>query len=432
MALKDTFCAGPWFHVSVMSDGSLRRCRWHQNKTLYNEDFGNYPNIRDTSPVQFFREGMSDMRVDMLEGRPHGRCSECYKVDQHGKISGRQRQLLKAGVQVQQFAKTMWSSPMLPQFRYSHHNLGGTDLVPLDYQIDLGNHCNGKCVFCGPAYSSSLATEYKKLGWIEQPPPTSWATDETVWQFVNEMEEVDQDTYMHFLGGETLITPAFKTFLQSLIDRGWNSRITIGLTTNLTVWRQDVIDLLCQFSNVHVGMSVECLTTLNDYVRYPSDINTVRSLLDRWQSESQQHGWLNQLRITPTCLSISHLLSIYEYAAGRGMAIESCNFIGEPVFMRLNVLPMDMRQPIIDSFQAWLLDTTVETGTVINTRNPHTTQAQNAQDLQSYVRYLEQEPHDADGARQLAQHLRTLESVRHNRILDYLPEYEQFLRTAGY
>jgi len=114
------------------------------------------------------------------------------------------------------------------------------------------------------------------------------------------------------------------------------------------------------------------------------------------------------------------------------MAIESCNFIGEPVFMRLNVLPPDMRRPIIDSFQAWLLDTSVETGTIINTRNPHTTQAQNAQDLQSYVRYLEQEPHDADGARQLAQHLRTLESVRHNRILDYLPEYEQFLRTAGY
>ena len=48
-------------------------------------------------------------------------------------------------------------------FDYSQTNQGHTLRTVTDWQIDLGNYCNGRCVFCSPSSSSSLATEFKKI-----------------------------------------------------------------------------------------------------------------------------------------------------------------------------------------------------------------------------------------------------------------------------
>ena len=81
------------------------------------------------------------------------------------------------------------------------------------------------------------------------------------------MKQTKHLAYLHFLGGETVITPAFKIILQALIDNGISKNVTIGLTTNLTVWNQEIIDMLCEFKEVNLGMSVECFDPVNDYVR---------------------------------------------------------------------------------------------------------------------------------------------------------------------
>jgi len=180
-------------------------------------------------------------------------------MEEQGKISGRQKQLLKTGIQLNEFEETFQSSTFLTEFKNSSEQQGDTALLPQDWQIDLGNFCNSACIFCSPNNSSKLATEYKKLGLIKELPKKNWADDPVLLEnFVKLLANSKKLAYLHFLGGETIITPAFKKILKRLIDININKNISIGFTTNLTVWDQDLIDLLAHYREVNLGMSIEC------------------------------------------------------------------------------------------------------------------------------------------------------------------------------
>jgi hypothetical protein len=58
--------------------------------------------------------------------------------------------------------------------------------------------------------------------------------------------------------------------------------------------------------------------------------------------------------------------------------------------------------------------------------------AQVVQDAESWVSYLENQPDESHLLPKLAQYLQQVEQHRGNRVLDYLPEYEQLFRSAGY
>jgi hypothetical protein len=238
--------------------------------------------------------------------------------------------------------------------------------------------------------------------------------------------------YLHFIGGETVITPAFKIILKALIAAGLHHSATIGFTTNLTVWDQETADLLCEFSGVNLGMSVEAFDPVNDYVRWPSQITQVIAIRDQWVKLGQQQNWLMQLRVTPTMLTISRLLSVYKYACEQNISVESCNFLQNPEYLRPSVLPLDVRQDCVDQLQAWAQNFATDETAIVNTRDPGHAQQQIMQDLQSYVNYLKNEPDESFRLPEAVTFLKTLEASRGNSVLDYLPEYEQLFRSAGY
>ena len=128
------------------------------------------------------------------------------KMEQHGKVSGRQKQLLKTGIRDLYFEKTLISSPCKQDFDYSYHTQGMTTRTVSDWQIDLGNFCNSGCVFCNPEFSSRLAAEFKKTGLIEQVPPATWCDDlELLDRFIQDLKNSSNLKYLHFIGGETVL-----------------------------------------------------------------------------------------------------------------------------------------------------------------------------------------------------------------------------------
>jgi len=395
-------------------------------------DFAN--SIHTVSPLTYFQKNMSKLRTAFLEGSVPSMCRDCYTMEQHGKPSGRQRQLLKTGVQEQYFEKSLASSTLRSAFDYSKVNQGHTHGTVRDWQIDLGNYCNGACVFCNPESSSRLAVEFKKLGFIDQLPPPSWCDDPAlVDQFVQALTATTEIQYLHFLGGETVITPGFKTILTALVDAGIAQSITIGFTTNLTVWDDNIVELLKQFGQVNLGMSVETLTPVNDYVRYPCQQDQTQELLDRWTSLGRQQEWLMQLRITPTCLTVHELTTVYDYARQHNISVESCNFIDEPKFFRISVLPQEYRDTAIETLDTWIqAHPTKKSPQIINTRDPNIAQDQIVQDAESYLNYLKSVDDESHRLPDLVNYLKQLESNRGNSILTYLPQYEDLFRSAGY
>ena len=429
MSLKDSFCPSPWFHTRINNSGNYEYCRW-----AVKHDRQGLPSIRTQSPVYWFQHGMSDIRQQMLAGEHPKGCAECYKIEEHGKVSGRQRQLLKIGVTQEDFDKTMLSTPWLQEFKNTKNRDGASDQLPQDWQIDLGNFCNSACLFCEPHSSSRLASEFKRIGFIKELPPEAWVDDPaSVEMFIDTLEHTPRLAYLHFIGGETLITPAFRKILQALVDNNLCQQVSIGFTTNLTTWNSDIVKLLCEFKEVNLGMSVECLHPVNDYARYGSNLATVERMMKRWIDVGRQHGWLMQVRITPTILTVLYLDTIYQFAMAEGLAVESCNFLNDPAFMRPSVLPAKYRQQVIDRLQTWIDQQVIQSsGKVINTRDPNQASAQVIQDAVSYVEYLRNEPDESYRLSDLIQYLKTMELSRKNSVLDYLPEYEELFRSAGY
>ena len=331
-------------------------------------------------------------------------------------------------MRVEQFEKTLASSPWVGTFASQEFSQ-----LPQDWQIDLGNHCNSACIFCHPNASSRLATEWKRIGFIDQLPAPNWTDDPAlVNQFVAMLEASPHIQYLHFIGGETLITPAFQTILEALIKSGLNHTATIGLTTNLITWNQPVVDLLSQFAGVNLGMSVESFDPVNEYVRWPAIMTKIHQYLDQWIAIARDHNWLMQFRTTPTALTIDSLLSVYRYAWERSIAIESCNFLDQPECMRPSVLPLSHRRSIIDRMESWIAEHNTDSTPIVNIRDPSVARQQIVQDLQSYVNYLKRESDESFRLPELMTYLKRIESSRNNSVLTYLPQYEELFRTAGY
>lgn len=432
MSLEKNFCSSPWFHMRITNSGTYESCRWQSKDGSTRVNFNN--NIQTISPLTYFQNNMSGLRTALLDGVAPDMCNNCYTMEQHNKTSGRQRQLLKVGVQEQHFEKTLAGSPLRLAFDYSSANQGRTDRTVTDWQIDLGNYCNGACVFCNPESSSRLASEFKKIGLIDQLPPASWCDDpDSVDQFVKELTSTTSLQYLHFLGGETVITPGFKTIMTALVDADLAKNISIGFTTNLTVWSDDIVELLKQFKQINLGMSIETLTPVNDYVRYPSRRKQTQELLDRWVALGKQQDWLIQLRITPTCLTVHELHTVYDYAWANNLAVESCNFLNDPKFFRISVLPEKYRSQVIQTLEKWIqTHQTSDAQQIINTRDPNVAHEQIVQDARSYLNYLKSVEDESHRLPDLIKYLQHLETSRGNSILTYLPQYENLFRSAGY
>jgi len=434
MSLKKHFCSSPWLHMRIDSDGTFYYCRWidrnnqEKNETLYN--------IKETTVTEFFQKKMSDIRKKLLDGEKIARCNSCIKMEEQKKVSGRQKQLLKTGIQLDELEETIQSSSFYDEFKKSYFNSGDTTLLPQDWQIDLGNFCNSACIFCSPTFSSKLATEHKKLGLIQDLPKKNWADDPVLLEnFINFLCSSKKISYLHFLGGETIITPAFKKMLKELIKSGINKNISIGFTTNLTVWDQEIIELLTQYKEVNLGMSIECLHPINDYLRWPSKISNVKIILEKWLNIAKKNNWLVQIRTTPTLFSIAHLKDLYEYAFEQNIGIESCNFLENPYYMKISMLPIEIRNSIALKIQDWVDSNKkyLTDKTIINTRDKNNLRKYILQDALSYVNYLnnikeESQQHWKD----LVTYIKKLESSRGNSILNYAPEYKELLRAAGY
>lgn len=418
--------------MRITNSGTYEPCRWMVKNNDDRVDFNN--NIKTVSPLEYFQSGMAELRDNLLQGQSLSMCEDCRVMENHGKTSGRQRQLLKVGIMESWFEKSLASSPLRSAFDYSFNNQGFTDRTVSDWQIDLGNYCNGACVFCHPNNSSTLATEYKKIGIIDQLPARSWCDDPALLdKFVDNLSKSSNIQYLHFIGGETLITPGFKKILLALIESNLASQVTIGFTTNLTVWSDSVIDLLKHFAGVNLGMSIETLTTLNDYVRYPSQLKLTEQLLYKWIDLGRQQNWLMQLRMTPTCLTIHELDTIYEFAWQNRISVESCNFIESPEFFRISVLPKLQRQQASQRLKQWIDSHPAEQiDQIVNTRDPNLCRLQISQDAQSYLNYLESAPDESYRLPDLVRFLKQIENSRGNSVLDYLPQYEELFRSAGY
>jgi hypothetical protein len=116
---------------------------------------------------------------------------------------------------------------------------------------------------------------------------------------------------------------------------------------------------------------------------------------------------------------------------------ESCNVLRDPTYMRIELLPKDLLVKSIEK-----IDRIIEkyqlipnSSVIINRRRDDLTNQIISDIIFEYRNLLVQsvEPDNVEQERyNLVKFIKAFESVRKNKILDYLPGYEEFLRIYGY
>ena len=441
MINKKIFCSSPWLHIKLDYDGRFVPCRWQGSidpniETQY---------LHSVSILEFYNSSrMNQFRSNLIVGNELSECSSCKYEDSFDKVSGRVKQLFRSNIAIESFDQDFSISHHADLFNYSAANNGQTGHYPYDLQINLSNVCNNACIMCSPHFSTRLFSDYQKLSTIspslfKQPKKMDcWADDPAlVEKFIRDIKELPYIDYVHLLGGETLFLESFYTICDALIESGLAENIFLGTTTNLSVYSERIENIVTKFSKFHIGLSIESVTPLNDYIRYRSEINNVLENLSKYLSlrEKSPEKIHLSLRITPNIFSIFYIDEIIQYMCDNDISGESCNILIRPECLRMELMPDDLRLLTIEKLKAVIKKNELSRAKVVNIRDPNLTREVISTIAFTYVDFLENliPPLDSEKQRHdLVTFLHGFESIRGNSILDYAPEYETFLRAYGY
>ena len=437
--LKDSFCPSPWFHLRLQHNGDYKECRWFKISHTNNRTLG----IANTSIMQFYNSDyMKSMRNDLLNGQRPAGCANCYYSDNFDKLSGRRRQFLKSGINEKHFELSVISSPHYTEFLHSLENQGHSRMAPVDLQIDLGNTCNGACIMCNHMSSSRLAADFVKLHKIkpeifyEPPNRESWIHNpDLVKKFAEDLTSIPGVKYIHFLGGETLFIDAFYTLCEQLIAAGLAKNVIVGTTTNGSIYDERIEKIISEFKEFHLGLSIESVTALNDYVRYPANTTQVLENFDKFFKLRETTGLHVSLRITPNIFTIYELDRMFGYMIENNVIAESCDILADPDCLLVELIPDDIRQEILDKIDTVIDKYSMNKTYVTNPRRNDLVHRAIADVIVDYRNFIANfsRPDNVEQLRyKLVDFLKSFESLRGNSIIDHAPRYKDFLRSYGY
>jgi hypothetical protein len=166
-------------------------------------------------------------------------------------------------------------------------------------------------------------------------------------------------------------------------------------------------------------------------------IDNVGATIDKFLQLRKSTNLHLSLRITPSILSIYHLDTVFKLMLDKKITAESCNILHEPSCLRLELLPKDLLSQTIEKINQIIteFDLADTDDTIINRRREDLVDPVISQVIFEYNHLLKNiVPPDnvEEERRNLVKYLKAFEQVHNNNILDYLPEYEEFLRSYGY
>lgn len=243
VATNKSFCIFPFIELqtNMRSDGYTTVCCRSTTPVAHIAD------IRDWQTNAEYDQ----IRKKMLSGKPlPEHCRSCYELESKNILSARQQETVE------------WTN------RLDLHTLQDLEKIktPSYYEVRPGNKCNLQCRMCVPEYSHLIGKEFKQLGLISQVPKDN-RTGFDIVDFANLKK-------LYVAGGEPTIAPEFYQFVDKCIQ---NNHVDFEflINTNGTKLSDRFKQQLRYFKNFQFIISLDGLDSLNHYIRWPSDWNTI-------------------------------------------------------------------------------------------------------------------------------------------------------------
>jgi uncharacterized Fe-S cluster-containing radical SAM superfamily protein len=301
----------------------------------------------------FKSEPMRQARLAMFSDTPNSICDRCYYEQEVGGTSRRHKCNQKSVI----FTKTNFSdsyqqSPGYDKFESSKDNNGDYDGMPIDLHIDLGNYCNLACKMCHPQASSTIASQEVKWGNqdAKQYVGTDWTRDNTVWtRVLAELANTKELNNIHFMGGETLLTPRFEEFVDYMLAHG-RTDLNFSFVSNGTSFNESLIKKLKKFKRVGIEVSIETVTEHNSYQRQGTDTSVVLQNIKQYLAHCDGSNITMTARPAISALTIGNYHTLLRYCLDNKIIVKSLN-VTRPVFLDPLILPLSVRSQYIDNYK---------------------------------------------------------------------------------
>lgn len=317
---KKNFCALPFHHIQIQTDGSFGVCCQHRPSGEHKK------NIRNTTPQQWFHgEYLQEVRQSFIEDRRHPGCSACWQDEDSNITSMRHR--------TQQEYQILGVDTDRPTIK--------------NIELQLSNLCNLTCLMCSEVYSSAIQAENRRLG-ISKIDAAEMKWEESSYQNLSVM--LDQGfLVLNVLGGEPFYNKTLLDILEKL-DPEKISKSVLQIITNATFYNDRWRSVMSKFSFVRLMVSLDGVGEVYEYIRHPAQWSQVEKNIDLIRGLAKTKIMIN---CTVQNLNILYLDQLIEWCERRDLFLQ-LRLLSQPPYLHITNLPSDVRHRAIDNLSRWI------------------------------------------------------------------------------
>lgn len=330
---SDTWCPIPFNAISFHPTGALTRCM--MSDTPMGESYDS--------------EQMKKLRQDMLDGKWDVKgCETCYKKEQHGNISQRQKWLLKD--------PHKFKNPD----GYNNPQVVGN---PVNHMfINYSNICNFKCRMCSPLYSNGLIPEFKHLrslnvvdGYSLDPNSTK-NINSTNSYLKNNPSKLDSVTSIWITGGEPFMDDSVYDLMDILDENNRSIEIDMCVTTNGSKVDLNKLQRCETLDNFILDLSLDAPNHMFEYMRSAGIFTWTE--MEKFLDELKYFRELNSswfklhLNSSIQAYNFDTILE-FDKLCNEHTTSNNSRQLLNPREFRTDVLPMEMRQSEIEKIKKY-------------------------------------------------------------------------------
>jgi MoaA/NifB/PqqE/SkfB family radical SAM enzyme len=337
MSLEEHICPAPWLHACINTNGRLKLCC---NSNTTPQEYRFYENFNEYWNSDY----LNNLRGELKTAQRPEMCNSCWKKEAQGVQSLRNSMI-----------NTLKDHGDWDSF-VAHVENNTVPSTPIELDLKLGNYCNLTCRMCSSYSSSSYATEFKKIygdtgidygqnadekNYVQ----SKWYNDERFETLLKKMID-DGLQKIKFTGGEPMMVPGCKRFIEYCIHTNKAKDIELALITNGTLINDEWIDLIQQFKHTSLILSIDGVGNTFEYIRHPAkwdDMVKVFKKLDKFK----------QTKMMTFCLQA---LNVLEPARVLDLALEysimpSLITLDTPNYMDVLHIPNELRNDATESLK---------------------------------------------------------------------------------
>lgn len=275
--MSKSYCALPFTHLYITTDGSVQPCcrfryhtpegeptEWNTVDRIKISEFDNLVDILQQNPNHHI------VQQKMLSGKTVKGCSACHIEERN------------TGTSMRIEENKQWGS-----------NYDKSNTCIKSIEITFGNYCNLACRICGSALSTSWIKDEEKLDNAYSFLPPNVFTRKNVdrnWK----REDFLTVEQIKITGGEPLLHPDFIKFLDMLISTERTDSISLLIFTNASfVPKKHLIDRLSKFKNIKLYLSIDGVGKVHEYIRHNSVWETTEKAYVKWLETELEHHNIN-------------------------------------------------------------------------------------------------------------------------------------------